>query len=798
MKKAFMYFAAIFSSLVFISSSAHAQYVLSGKIMDDKTQQPLAGVSISLQGKINTGTTSAANGLFVINHIPEGKYELHITYLGYEPIQQNIFFNQSIRDKIYSLKNTGLFVKPVEITSTRAGKDAPFTKTNITAQEISQINLGQDLPFLLKQQPSVITTSDAGGGVGYTDIWIRGTDATRINVTFNGIPVNDAESSGTFWVDFPDIASSANSIQIQRGVGTSTNGAGAFGATINVGTNEFHDKPYGQVMNSFGSFNTMKHEVKAGSGLLNDHFTVDARLSDITSDGYIDRAASNLKSFYFSTAYFNKKSSLRFNVFSGSEKTYQAWDGVPQDSLKTNRTYNPLGLMPDGKFYKNQTDNYQQTYYQLFLNHAINSNLNFSLAAFLTRGKGYYEEYNADQNYSDYGLPNAVIGRDTLTSTDLINDLWLDNYFYGAIFSFNHNGDFLNWHLGGGWDRYDGKHYGNIVWAQYAIPKDYQYYYNIAHKYDFNIYWKGDKAITSYLRAFVDVQYRFIKYDINGFDDDPGLIQHNLYNFFNPKVGLTYLINDKSSAYISYAIANKGPNRDDFEANQQQTPKPEHLSDLEAGYDLKENFYHLHGDLYYMHYRDQLVLTGKINDVGAYTRTNIPESYRAGIELNGDMHFAHIWTFAANASFSRNKILNFTEYIDDEDDGKQQAVHQGKTDISFSPAVVSGASVSAEPVKDFSISLSGKYISRRYLDNTSEIGRSLPSYFVNDMQFHYSWKPKWISAVDFDVMINNLFNVKYLTNGFTYTYISGGKAYTDNSYFPQAGTNFLAGINIQF
>ncbi|MGH2645649.1 MAG: carboxypeptidase-like regulatory domain-containing protein, partial [Chitinophagaceae bacterium] len=287
MKKTFMYFAAICASLFFISFSSQAQYVLSGKIIDDKTQQPLAGVSISLQGKMNTGTTSAENGYFVINDIHRGKYELHITYLGYETIKQNIFLSQSIRDTIYTLKNTGLFVKPVEITSIRAGKDAPFTKTNITAQEISKINLGQDLPFLLKQQPSVIISSDAGAGVGYTDIWIRGTDATRINVTFNGIPVNDAESSGTFWVDFPDIASSAGSIQIQRGVGTSTNGAGAFGATINVGTNEFHDKPYGQVMNSFGSFNTMKHEVKAGTGLLDDHFTIDARLSDITSDGYI-------------------------------------------------------------------------------------------------------------------------------------------------------------------------------------------------------------------------------------------------------------------------------------------------------------------------------------------------------------------------------------------------------------------------------------------------------------------------------------------------------------------------------
>lgn len=798
MKKLIRATSAFLIIMLLMSVCANAQFRLSGKITDKKTNLPISGASILLQGKMNTGTYSSENGVFYITNIPTGKYDLRVSYLGYESFKREIIINKNIQNENIHLQNTGLFVKPVEITSTRAGKDAPFTKTNITAQEISKINLGQDLPFLLKQQPSIIASSDAGAGVGYTDIWIRGTDATRINVTFNGIPVNDAESSGTFWVDFPDIASSAGSIQIQRGVGTSTNGAGAFGATINVSTNEFHDKPYGSIMSSFGSFNTMKHEIKTGSGLLDGHFTVDARLSDISSDGYIDRATSNLKSFYFSTAYFNATTSLRFNVFSGSEKTYQAWDGVPQDSLKNNRTYNPLGLMPDGKFYKNQTDNYQQTYYQLFLNHEINDNWDFSLATFLTRGKGYYEEYNADQNYSDYGLPNLVIGDDTLTSTDIINDLWLDNYFYGAIFSLNHTGNFLNWHLGGGWDRYDGKHYGDIVWAEYAIPKDYQYYYNIAHKYDFNIYWKANKNITSNLRAFLDLQYRYVKYDINGFSDNPGLIQHNRYNFLNPKAGITYLINDKSSAYISYAVAHKEPNRDDYEANQQQTPKPEHLGDLEAGYDLKENFYHLHGDIYYMHYKNQLVLTGKINDVGAYTRSNIPESYRTGIELNGDIHFAHIWIFSANAAFSRNKILNFTEYIDDEDNGKQQVVNHGETDISFSPAVVSGTSLSAEPVKDFSVSLLGKYVSRRYLDNTSERSRSLPSYLVNDLQFHYSWKPKWISTVDFDVMINNLFNVKYLTNGFTYTYISNGKTHTDNSYFPQAGRNFLVGINLHF
>ncbi|HEX5551764.1 MAG TPA: TonB-dependent receptor, partial [Chitinophagaceae bacterium] len=522
-------YVIMFIGLLCLAAQADAQYSFSGKITDQTTHQPIAGASIRLHGKTTTGAYSNDSGRFIIKNVPGGNYHLQVTYLGYKDLYQRIVLEKDLQNDHITLKNVGLFVKPIEITSTRAGKNAPFTKTIITAEEIKKNNLGQDLPYLLKGQPSVITTSDAGAGVGYTNIWIRGSDITRINVTFNGIPVNDAESAGTYWVDIPDIASSTGSIQVQRGVGTSTNGAGAFGATINLSTNEFHGEPYGELMSAYGSFNTWKHEVKAGSGLLNNHFTVDARLSTVSSDGYIDRASSDLKSLYFSTAYFNKKTSLRFNLFSGKEKTYQAWDGVPGDSLKTHRTYNDLGQMPNGKFYDNQTDNYQQTYYQLFLNHEINSRWNFNIAAFLTRGKGYYEEYKMDQAYSTYGLSNPVVGGDTLKSTDLIRDLWLDNYYYGTVFSLNHTGKVLNWNLGGGWNRYEGKHYGKVVWARYAIDKDYRYYYNTANKNDFNLYWKGDKALSARLEVYLDLQYRHIQYNIYGYDHAPGLIQLNHY-----------------------------------------------------------------------------------------------------------------------------------------------------------------------------------------------------------------------------------------------------------------------------
>lgn len=757
----------------------------------------MAGATVRLNGPYNSGAYSAGDGSFSISGLGRGTYHLRVSYLGYENYEQDLVVTGNTAVENIALKNTGLFVKPIEIMSTRADKNAPFTQTTITSEAIGKINLGQDLPALLKQQPNVITTSDAGAGVGYTNIWIRGSDITRINVTFNGIPVNDPESAGAFFVDIPDIASSTESIQIQRGAGTSTNGAGAFGATINLSTNEFHSKPYGEIRNAYGSFNTWKHEVKAGSGLLHDHFTLDARLSSITSDGYIDRAWSDLKSFYLSTAYLDKKTALRLNIFSGKEKTYQAWDGVPADSLKTHRTYNGLGLMPDGKYYDNQTDNYLQTYYQLFLNKEINSQWSFNLATFLTRGKGYYEEYKAGQSYGNYGLPDPVVGSDTLKTTDLIRDRWLDNYFYGTVFSLNYSGNKLAWKLGGGLNYYDAKHYGEIIWAKYAIEKNYRYYYNTAYKNDFNIYWKGDRAVAPRLHAFLDLQYRYVRYHINGFKDNPGLKPHNTYHFINPKAGFNYALSKRDRIYVSYAFANKEPNRDDFEANREEAPKPERLGDLEAGFDRDGGSYHLHGNVYYMHYKNQLVLTGKINYEGAYTRTNIPQSYRAGLELNGDVRIARLWTLAANAAFSKNKISHFTEYIDDWDNGKQVAKPHGETDISFSPEAVGGGSITAAPLKNLSVSLLGKYVSRLYLDNTSGKARSLDPYFVNDLQVHYSWKPKWISSVDIDLLVNNLFNVNYLTNGYTYSYYSSGKLYTDNAYFPQAGTHVMLGITLK-
>lgn len=694
--------------------------------------------------------------------------------------------------------NDTAYLQPIEVTAIRAGEKAPFTKTNISKKEIVKNNLGQDLPFLLNQIPSAVINSDAGNGVGYTGIRIRGTDATRINVTLNGIPYNDAESQGTYFVNLPDFASSANSIQVQRGVGTSSNGAGAFGATINLSTNEINDSFYTEINNSYGSYNTWKNTLKFGTGILGKHFTVDGRLSRISSDGFIDRAATNLRSFYVSTAWVDANNSLRLNIFSGKEKTYQAWNGVPENLVKTDRTYNSAGLERPGAPYDNETDNYLQTHYQLFFNHKFSTTWKANIAAFLTKGAGYYEQYKAGASLSAYGLPDYHDGTNTITETDLVRRLWLDNNFYGSIFSLQHQKNNTQVTIGGGWNKYDGKHFGEITWASVAgaIPANYRWYNLKANKEDFSIYTKWAEQLGKHWQSFIDLQYRNVQYNINGFRDNPGLKVDNNYGFFNPKAGITYT-NKGWQAYLSYALGSKEPNRDDFEAGTTLQPKPERLHDIELGAERKGSTFSYGANLYYMKYHNQLVLTGKINDVGSYTRTNIPDSYRAGIELQGAAVVASWLNVAANIAFSENKINNFTEYIDDYDNGGQVTNFYKKSTIAFSPAVVAGGSINFLPMKNAEISLVGKYVGRQYLDNTTKKSRSLDAYFVQDVRLSYRLSNKLFKAVDLVLQLNNVLNKKYEANGYTFSYISGGLT-TENYYFPMAPFNCMAGVNISF
>ncbi|MEO6188770.1 MAG: TonB-dependent receptor plug domain-containing protein [Ginsengibacter sp.] len=703
-----------------------------------------------------------------------------------------IYAQDSLRGK----PTDTLMLETIEIVSIRADQKAPLTKSNLNSQQIKKLNLGQDLPFILNQLPSVVVNSDAGNGLGYTGIRIRGSDASRINVTLNGIPYNDPESQGTFFVDMPDIASSLNSIQVQRGVGTSSNGASAFGATINLSTNTVNKERYAELNNSYGSFNSIKNTIKLGTGLIGGHFTFDGRLSGISSDGFVDRAKSSLRSFSVSMAYLTTKSSLRFNIISGREKTYQSWYGIPESYLDTNRTYNPAGMEKPGTPYKNETDNYTQTHYQLFYNHKINDHFKFNVASFLTRGKGYYEEYRADQRFAKYGLPDYVNGTDTIVSTDLVRQLWLDNYFYGTIFSIQHDKNKTHLTLGGGVNRYDAKHYDIVKWTQYGSQEPFRYVNLPANKSDINFYGKILQTLGSGFSSFLDLQGRFVDYNLFGFKAHPDIVIKKNYSFFNPKVGVTFNRN-YLQAYLSYSTGTKEPNRDDFEAGIDQLPKPEVLHDLEMGIENSDRRFSYGLTMFYMGYKNQLVNTGKINDVGAYTRTNTPESYRIGAELQGTAKLNNWMNIVANFSLTENKIKSFSEYIDDYDNGGQLINTYHNTDISFSPAKVGFAAINFIPVKSGEISWQMKYVSRQFLDNTSNIKRSIDPYLLNDLRLSYTLSKKFVKEVNFIFQVNNLLNTMYESNGYTYNYFSGGKLGVENYYFPMAGINFLGAINIK-
>ena len=635
--------------------------------------------------------------------------------------------------------NDTTLLQPVEIKAVRADEKTPVAKTNISSKDLEKNNTGRDLPFMLNQLPSTEAFSDAGNGVGYTGIRIRGTDASRINVTLNGIPYNDAEGQGTFFVDLPDIISSAGSIQVQRGSGTSSNGTGAFGAAINISTNELKKDFFASLNNSGGSFNTFKNTFQFGSGLLDKHTMIEGRLSRINSDGYMDRASTHLSSAYGSIAWADSSRSFRLNIFTGNEKTYQAWYGVPENQLLTNRTFNPAGMDQPGKPYENETDNYQQTHYQFFFNQKINTGWKFNGTLFFTKGWGYYEQYKAGQRFNDYGLPDYFDGTQNISETDLIRRLWLDNNFYGGLFSFLFKNAFSG---GAGWNQYDGIHYGEVIWSKVkAIPVNYHWYDLTAKKTEFSSFIKWSQPFNEHWQSYADMQFRNVLYSMNGFEANPTLIVDKNFGFFNPKAGLIFS-QHSWQAYASIAAITHEPNRDDFEAGKLEQPVPETLYDMELSIEKKKSNYALGANFYYMKYKNQLILTGKINNVGAYTRINIPNSYRMGIEFTGQVSPLPDLDISGNLSLSSNKIKNFTEYLDDYDNGGQQTKFYPTTDISFSPSVMSSFTVEWRPVKKAEIRIMGKYCGQQYLDNTSNLARRLHPYYIQDVQFLYTLEKK--------------------------------------------------------
>lgn len=782
---------------IFLTHNLFSQAQLSGTITDENGEPiPYANVTVSRFG--GTSITAGNNGNFLITGLKAEPTVIQISHLGYETLMDTVILNNGTNSKNYTLRRTYQLINPIEITSLRAATDDPFAKNTVTAEDIRIQNTGKDLPILLDQTASTVTYSDAGAGVGYTGLRIRGADITRINVTLDGIPVNDAEGQMVFWVNTPDLASSVNDIQIQRGVGSSTNGAGSFGASINVSTNKFNPKPYVDMVASYGSFNTLKTTLNAGTGLIANKFTLDARASRIISDGYVDRASSNLKSFYVSGAYWGKKTTIRLNAFTGAEKTYQSWNGIPEYMLDSARTYNSSGTAKSGSPYNNETDNYRQDYYRAFITHEINSKWSLNGALFLTRGKGYYENYRAGQSLSNYGIAPFVTGSDTITQSDVVRQLWLDNYFYGTTLSTQYNTRKVRLTVGGAYTSYDGRHYGRLTWAQVGLPEpDYQFYYLSAFKKDANIYAKLNWQFVNNVFLYADVQYRYVNYIMNGFRNSPTVFRREQFHFVNPKLGLSWNISNADKLFVSSAVAQKEPNRDDFEVAG-AAPKPEFLIDTELGYARNKSRYGFEINTFYMHYLNQLILTGKINDVGAYTRTNVPVSYRAGIELQGSVKFLKVLTLSANAAFSMNKIKNFTEFIDNYDLGTQEEISHSNTDIAFSPNIIVGGTLSINPVKGLNFDIVTKYVSRQFMDNTQNKSRSLSPFSVTDFRARYEFSYRWLRGLGVFVNLYNITNTKYEPNGYTFSYIYGGQQTTENFYFPQARFHWAVGTSLRF
>jgi iron complex outermembrane receptor protein len=797
--------AALFFSFY---SQGFSQVTVSGTVRDRDSGKPMAGAHISVENTF-ISTASANDGKYRIRILKPGNRTLKLSYMGYQPI---VKICRLVHDTVidFTMETSTILGEEVNIIATRAQEKTPTTYSMLNRVDIEKNNLGQDLPFIIENTPSVVVTSDAGTGIGYTGINIRGSDLTRINVTLNGIPLNDAESQGVWFVDLPDLASSAGSIQVQRGVGTSTNGAGAFGASINVQLAPFQQDPYGELNSSAGSFNTFKNTFRFGTGLMGNKFAFDGRISRITSDGYIDRAFSKLTSFSLSGGFYGRKTTLKFNVLSGYEKTYQAWEGVPKDSLGTHRTYNPAGEYLDKNgnlaYYDNQTDNYTQTHYQLLFSREINNGLNLNAALHYTRGSGYYENYSPGQYFSAYNLNDVIIGTDTIWQTDLINRKWIDNDFYGITFSGNyHREDKLKITLGGAWNQYSGKHYGKVIWAEYASNGDNgrNWYEGTGTKKDFNVFVKATYKVFNKFNLFADLQYRNIYYKMDGtLENLKTLEQVHEFNFFNPKAGIFYTISDKQDVYLSFAVGNREPNRNNYEVSEPgNIPAHETVNDWELGYELKLLNFRAGVNLYYMNYLNQLVLTGKINSVGEAIMTNVPHSYRTGIEITAGANVFKWLKWDINSTLSVNRIKDFTEYTDIYDASwnlvGQQSHFLGKSDLSFSPSLILQNNLTFIPVKNLALALTSRYIGKQFIDNSSNKDRVLNPYLVSNVSAGYTIKTKWIREIGFNLAVNNIFSNKYETNAWVYPYYMEGKLYESNGYFPQALINFLFGVSLK-
>ena len=818
MQKIILFFVGFLCSF-----SLSAQYTLIGNIVD-KDGISIPGATVELL-TTNQGAMTGTDGFFSFQKLDKTAYQVRASYLGYETVTRAVKLTEETTEMTITLIQANFDMPLIEVNGNWANEKTPITYTNLDTEEIQERNLGQDVPYLLRWTPSTVVTSDAGTGIGYTGIRIRGSDPSRTNVSINGIPLNDSESQGVFWVDLPDFATSTSQIQIQRGVGTSTNGAGAFGASINLNTTQLNSESFLEINNSIGSFGTLKHNINASTGLLNNKFVVDGRLSRITSDGYIDRATAKLHSFYVSGAYLGEKQSLRLNVFSGHEVTYQAWNGVPAQFIDDDelRKFNTAGTeKTDGEPHDNEVDDYTQTHYQLLYNRKINTQWNADLNFHYTRGLGFFEQYKGGEDLIDY-----LVTEDPAIESDVVRRRWLDNHFFGATYALNYLSidQKTQFTLGGALNKYLGGHYGEAIWSTEtgALNNAPRYYDNDATKTDFNIYGKVNYQLAKKLNGYLDLQYRRVNYEFLGFDiDGQNVTQDDQLNFFNPKLGLVFTPKSGQRLYASFAVANREPNRSDYtESTPADRPTHETLYNTEIGYRYtgKRGFAGING--YLMDYKNQLAITGQINDVGEYTRRNVADSYRLGVELEGTVAITRGLQLNGNLTLSQNKIKSFTEFIDNWDTWLQDENKLENTDLALSPNIIAGGELSYDFLhkndqQSLVVGLMNKYVGDQFIDNTSNENTILPSYFFSDLRLSYNLAATGpFENILLTVLVRNLWDAKFSSNAWTYRYRSAGydgrpddpytrledadtSTYNLTGFYPQAGRNILVGLSLRF
>jgi len=807
MKRIFLFSLMLGTSLVAISQKTN----VTGKVTD-REGEALVGANVVVSNTM-LGVITNGDGVFELGLDAKKSYEITISYMGCETHVFEVI--SPFKERYDIVLQTLIFIADeVVVRATRAGNKTPMAYENMEREEIAAQNMGQDMGYLLSLTPSLVQSSESGTGIGYTNFRIRGADPSRINVTIDGIPLNDAESQQVFWVNMPAFSNSLSSIQVQRGVGTSTNGAAAFGATVNMQTATPSKEAYADISSTFGSFNTWINTVKVGTGLIKDRIGFDFRYSNLKSDGYVDYAFSDNQSMQFTGTYFTKRGRIKANVILGEQHSGISWWGVDEVTLDTNRTYNPAGqyVTPSGenRYYENQTDNYWQNHYHLVYSTNLSENLLLNAALFYVDGKGFYEQFKQDEAVADYYLPDIIVVNDTITHTDLIRQKWLDNDFYGGVLSLIYSRDRLKLTGGGGLNRYVGDHFGEIIWMRVAgnTEKEHEWYRNSAGKWDGNLYVKSNYQITNRLNLFADVQYRYVNYLLEGIDDDGynrELDQEHTFHFFNPKLGAQLEINATQFAYASFSIGNREPTRQNFKdatGDPGSTPKAEQLRDLEVGYAYSSHALAAAVNLYYMNYTNQLVPTGELSQDGYPIMSNVEKSYRAGIELSVGIQPFSFLEWNANLTLSRNRIRDFVEsYVDYSSltwEGTATSRALGEVDIAYSPSVISSSDLAFHLAKSMDLHFISQYVSEQYFVNTMDDNMKLDAWFVNSLRFDYSFPIKKVGVIGLQFQVNNLFNTLYENNAYGGTWWQDGEEYYWSAYFPQATINYLAKVSLRF